>query len=154
MRTEPRERLRALADLLREGGLSPGMRIGLAGWKGFETDDGVFDPHWFETPHYLVETLRQFGEVENAGLLFMNPQDGLRAVNEADQIACFEYAATKCSAAIRRLILAARPGMTEFDACRAMGLDGSMLSVHINMSSGPRARYGLCSPSSRVIAAS
>ena len=148
---QPRERLRALADILREGGLSPGMRIGLAGWKGFETDDGVFDPHWFETPHYLVETLRQFGEVENAALLFMNPQDGLRAVNEADQIACFEYAATKCSAAIRRIILSARPGMTEFDACRAMGLDGSMLSVHINMSAGPRARFGLCSPSSRVM---
>jgi len=149
---QPREKLRPLADLLREAGLSPGMRIGLAGWKGFETEDGIFDPDWFETPHYLVETLRQFGEVSNAALLFMSPQDGLRVINEADQIACFEYAATKSSSALRRLILGVKPGMTEFEACRAMGLDGSMLSVHINMSSGPRARYGLCSPSSRVIA--
>jgi hypothetical protein len=30
------------------------MRIGLAGWKGFETEDGVFDPSWIEAPHYLV----------------------------------------------------------------------------------------------------
>jgi hypothetical protein len=149
---QPREKLRPLADILREAGLSPGMRIGLAGWKGFETEDGAFDPLWFETPHYLVETLRQFGEVSNAALLFMNPQDGLRVINEADQLACFEYASTKSSSAIRRLILNVRPGMTEFEACRAMALDGSMLSVHINMSSGPRARYGLCSPSSRVIA--
>jgi hypothetical protein len=148
---QPREKLRPLADLLREAGLSPGMRIGLAGWKGFETEEGAFDPHWFETPHYLVETLRQFGEVSNAALLFMNPQDGLRVINEADQIACFEYASTKSSSALRRLILGVRPGMTEFEACRALRLDGSMLSVHINMSSGPRARYGLCSPSSRVI---
>jgi Xaa-Pro aminopeptidase len=149
---QPREKLRPLADILREAGLSPGMRIGLAGWKGFETEDGAFDPLWFETPHYLVETLRQFGEVSNAALLFMNPQDGLRVINEADQLACFEYASTKSSSALRRLILNVRPGMTEFEACRAMALDGSMLSVHINMSSGPRARYGLCSPSSRVIA--
>jgi hypothetical protein len=149
---QPREKLRPLADILREAGLSPGMRIGRAGWKGFETEDGAFDPLWFETPHYLVETLRQFGEVSNAALLFMNPQDGLRVINEADQLACFEYASTKSSSAIRRLILNVRPGMTEFEACRAMALDGSMLSVHINMSSGPRARYGLCSPSSRVIA--
>lgn len=148
---QPRDRLRPLAELLREAGLSPGMRIGLAGWKGFETEDGVFDPDWFETPHYLIETLRQFGAVSNAALLFMNPQDGLRVINEADQIACFEYASTKSSTALRRLILSVRPGMTEFAACRTMGLDGTMLSVHINMSSGPRARYGLCSPSSRVI---
>ena len=104
-------------------------------------------------PHYLVETLRQFGEVSNAALLFMNPQDGLRVINEADQIACFEYASTKTSSALRRLILGVKPGMTEFDACRTMGLDGSMQSVHINMSSGPRARYRPVQPvSSRIIA--
>jgi hypothetical protein len=149
---QPRDRLRPLAALLGEAGLRPGMRIGLAGWKGYETEDGVFDPSWFETPHHLVETLRQFGEVSNAALLFMHPEDGLRVLNEADQIACLEHAATKCSAALRRFILGVRPGMTEQAACRNMALDGSMQSVHINMSAGPRARFGLLSPSSRIIA--
>ena len=149
---QPRDRLSPLAELLREAGLRPGMRIGLAGWKGYETEDGVFDPTWFETPHHLVETLRRFGEVSNAALLFMHPENGLRAINEADQIACFEYAATKSSSAVRRFILGVRPGMTEFEACRNMALDGTMQSVHINMSAGPRARLGLCSPSNRVIA--
>lgn len=148
---QPRDKLRPLATLLREAGLAPGMHIGLAGWKGFETDDGVFDPSWFETPHYLVETLRGFGEVSNAALLFMHPQDGLRSVNEADQIACFEYAASKTSNALRRFIRGVRPGMSEFEACRNMALDGSMQSVHVNMSSGSRAPLGLCSPSSRII---
>lgn len=148
---QPRDGNRPLADLLREKGLAPGMRIGLAGWKGFETEDGVFDPGWFETPHYLVETLKGFGPVVNAALLFMHPQDGLRCINEADQLACFEYAATKTSSAIRNAIRAMRPGLSEHEACRNMGLDGSMQSVHINMSAGPRARYGLCSPGNRVI---
>ncbi len=148
---QPRDRMKPLQRLLRDAGLEAGMHIGLAGWKGFETEDGVFDPHWFETPHYLVEALRNFGEVRNAASLFMNPQDGLRVINEADQIACFEYAATKTSAALRRFILNARPGMSEFEACRAMALDGSMQSIHINMCSGPRAKYGLPSPSSRRI---
>ncbi len=149
---QPRGQFRPLSTILREAGLAPGMRIGLAGWKGFETDNGTFDPSWFETPHYLVETLRQFGEVSNAALLFMHPQDGLRVINEADQIACFEYAASKTSNALRRFITGVKPGMTEFEACRNMALDGSMHAVHINMSSGPRARLGLCSPSSRIIA--
>ena len=148
---QPRDQYRPLPDLLRESGLAPGMRIGLAGWKGFETAEGVFDPDWFETPHYLVEALRGFGTVTNAALLFMHPAEGLRTINEADQIACFEYAATKTSAALRRFILGVRPGMTEFEACRNMRLDGTMQSVHINMCSGPRARYGLPSPTSRMI---
>lgn len=148
---QPRGSYRPLDDLLREAGLRTGLRIGLAGWKGFETEDGVFDPDWFETPNYLVETLRRFGHVSNAALLFMHPADGLRAINEADQIACFEYAGTKSSSAVRRFIYGVRPGMTELEACRNMRLDGAMQSVHINMSAGPRARYGLCSPGMRVI---
>lgn len=148
---QPRERLSGLKGLLAEAGLRAGSRIGLAGWKGYETEEGIFDPHWFETPHYLVETLRHFGEVSNAALLFMHPKDGLRVINEAEQIACFEYASTKTSTALRRLILNVKPGISEFEACRAMALDGSMLSVHINMSAGPRAKYGLCSPSARII---
>lgn len=149
---QPRDKNRALSELLREAGLAPGMRIGLAGWKGFETEDGAFDPQWFETPHYLVECLRGFGPVENAALLFMHPEHGLRAINEAAQLAAFECAATRTSNAVRDFIRGAKPGMTEHQAVRNMGLDGFMQSVHINMCAGPRAKYGLPSPSQRLIA--
>ena len=149
---QPRDRTRDFHTLLSEAGLQQDMRIGLAGWKGFETEDGVFDPDWFETPHYIVAALKRFGTLSNAALLFMHPENGLRAINEADQLACFEYSATKTSNAIRRFILNVKPGMTEFEACRAMLLDGSMQSIHINMCSGTRAKYGLPSPSAKVIA--
>ncbi len=150
---QPRQHYRALADILRDAGVKRGMRIGLAGWKGFETEDGVFDPQWFETPHYLVETLKAFGPVSNAALLFMNPSDGLRAVNEVDQLACFEYAATLTSNALRRVILGTKPGMSEYDSVSLMRLNGFPQSVHVNMCAGPKAKYGLPSPSSRVIEA-
>ncbi len=148
---QPRDKSQTLQRLLQDAGFDSGLRIGLAGWKGYETEDGAFDSHWFETPHYLVEALRRFGEVTNAAQLFMNPVNGLRVINEAEQIACFEYASTKSSNAIRRFILNVKPGMSEYEACRNMGLDGSMQSIHINMCSGPRAKYGLPSPSARVI---
>lgn len=148
---QPRDKYRALAELLRDAGLKPGMRTGLAGWKGFESEDGAFDPDWFETPHYLVEALKIFGPVENVARIFMNPADGLRVINEVEQLACFEYAATRTSSAIRRFILGAKPGMSEFAAVQNMKLDGYPQSVHINMSAGPRAKYGLPSPSSRRI---
>ncbi|MFT3671143.1 aminopeptidase P family N-terminal domain-containing protein [Aestuariivirga sp.] len=148
---QPRDKMRPLADELRAAGLRKGMTIGLAGWKGFETEDGVFDPDWIEAPHYLVRALQEFGEVSNAALLFMHPEHGLRAINEVEQLACFEAAATRTSNGIRRFILAARPGMSEYQAIQNMALDGFPQSVHINMCAGPRAKYGLPSPSSRKI---
>ncbi|MFO1034931.1 MAG: aminopeptidase P family N-terminal domain-containing protein [Hyphomicrobiales bacterium] len=146
---QPRDRYKPLRRLLKAAGLKRGMRIGLAGWKGFETEDGEFDPGWFETPHYLVKALRDFGDVENAALLFMHPERGLRSINEAAQLARFEYAATLASDAIRRFVLNAKPGLTEYEACLNLQLNGFPLSTHINMCAGPRAKYGLPSPSSR-----
>ena len=148
---QPRDKYRPLTDILREAGLRNGMRIGLAGWKGFETDDGVFDPDWLEAPHYLVETLKRFGAVQNAALLFMSPADGLRASNEVEQLARFEYAATLSSNALCRVILGTRPGMSEYESVGLMALNGFPQSVHINMCAGPRAKYGLPSPSPRII---
>ncbi|MGL4488602.1 MAG: M24 family metallopeptidase, partial [Rhizobiaceae bacterium] len=110
-----------------------------------------FDPDWFETPHFLVETLRSFGTVKNAAMLFMNPQDGLRVINEVDQLASFEVAATRSSNAVRRVIQSVKPGVSEYQSLTEMRLDGFPQSIHINFCSGPRAKYGLPSPSSRVI---
>lgn len=148
---QPRDKYRSLDQLFRDAGLRPDMRIGLAGWKGFETDAGDFDANWFETPAYLLEALRKFGHVENAAPMFMNPVDGLRAINEVDQLGAFEFAATLASSALARVVRGAKPGMTEYQAVRLMTPNGFPQSVHINMCAGPRARYGLPSPSMRVI---
>jgi Creatinase/Prolidase N-terminal domain len=148
---QPRGQDVPLDRLLTDAGLTPGMRLGLAGWKGFETEAGDFDAEWLETPHYLVEALKRFGKLSNAALLFMHPETGLRAINELEQLARFEFAATLSSAAVKRCVLGAKPGMTEYDACRNLGLNGFPQSIHINMCAGPRAKYGLPSPSMRVI---
>ena len=134
-----------------QAGLRPGMTIGLAGWKGFEDESGRYDPDWFETPHYLVSTLKGFGPLRNIADVLMNPVDGLRVINEVDQLARFEYAATLSSQGIRNFVLGVMPGMSEYDACRNFGLNGFPLAVHVNMCSGPRAKYGLPSPSHRVM---
>ena len=148
---QPRDRYRPLKELMAEAGIAGGMRVGIAGWKGFESEDGQFDPDWFETPAYLAEAARSFGDAENAALIFMNPADWLRAINEIDLLACFECMATRTSAAIRGLIHGLRPGMSEYDAARLLQLDGSPHSVHPMLAAGPRARVGLASPSTRPI---
>jgi len=148
---QPRDKEKPLRKLLKSAGLKKGMRIGIAGWKGYETDDGEVDDQWFETPHYLVTALKQFGRIANAAQMFMNPAGGLRVINEAEQLARFEYAATRTSNAIKRFVLGAKPGMSEYEACRTMQLDGFPLATHINMCAGPLAKYGLPSPSMRKL---
>lgn len=148
---QPRDRLRPFADLLRDAGLRPGMNIGIAGWKYLEREDGTADPGWFEVPHYAIEALRGFGSVANAGHLLMNPRDGLRAINEVEQLACFEAAAVKTSNAVRAVVEGVRPGMSERDAVRLMRLDGTPHSVHLMLSSGPRTKDALLSPSDRKL---
>ncbi|HEY8383674.1 MAG TPA: aminopeptidase P family N-terminal domain-containing protein [Microvirga sp.] len=150
---QPRDEVRALSDLLTDAGLGAGMRIGSAGWKSFSAEDVGSTPEWLEIPSFIADALRAVagpgGNVVNANDLFMNPRDGLRAINDVDQLAAFEFAATFSSQALRNVIFGVRPGMTEYDAVRLMQLNGFPWAAHLMLSGGPRARYGLPSPSMR-----
>ena len=146
---QPRDRSRALANILASEGIGPGARVGVAGWKPFA------DRSWLEVPSYLADALRAAvgagGLVENANDLFVDASSGLRAVNEVEQLAAFEYAACQTSEGVKRLLRGLRPGMTEHEAARLFGWSGDPLSCHFMLSSGPRASLGMLSPSDRVI---
>ncbi len=152
---QPRDRLRPLAEILREAGVRPGLRVGLVGWKYFDERETAAPHMWSEVPSFIVDELRAIvgasGAVVNATDLFMNPADGLRAINSADQLAVFEFAACHSSQGLRNVLFSVRPGMTEFDAVRLMGYPGIPLSCHLMMTGGPMARLGLPSPSGRQL---
>jgi hypothetical protein len=146
---QPRDRSAPLRDVLAEEGVRAGARIGMAGWKTYA------DRRWLETPAYLADALRELvgadGLVENANDLLIDAGHGLRATNEVDQLAAFEYAACQTSNGIRQLLAGLRPGMTEQEAVRLLGWNGMPLSCHLMLTAGPRATYGLLSPSDRPI---
>ncbi|MBA2721113.1 MAG: hypothetical protein H0U52_18015 [Chloroflexi bacterium] len=147
--SQPRDRSRPLAEILLEEGVRPGARVGVVGWKTY-ADRGIL-----EAPSFLVDALRTLvgpsGVVENAADLLIDPADGLRVINDADQLALFEWAATQTSGGIRRLLDGLRPGMTEREAVRLLDWNGTPLSCHLMLSAGPRARLGLLSPGDRPI---
>ncbi len=76
-----------------------------------------------EVPSFLVDELRRTvgatGVVENATDILIASVDGLK-VNEAEQIAAFEWAACQTSDGVRRVITGLRPGMTERDCARLL----------------------------------
>jgi Xaa-Pro aminopeptidase len=145
-----------LADVLRGSGIGGdgATRIGIAGWKFFGPADTPAPAEWIDAPSFLVDELRALGcSPVNATGIFTEPGRGLRLVNETDQLACFEFAATHGSESMRRMLHQVRPGMTELEAFSLYRPIGLPYSYHPVMLSGERAALGLASASGRVIKA-
>ncbi|AZO68689.1 MAG: hypothetical protein E5Y88_21680 [Mesorhizobium sp.] len=152
---QPRDRSPALLDIFADCGLKAGQRIGAIGWKPFGPGDAGFGETTLDLPSFIADTLRTLAgdkhTVVNAANLLMNPADGLRAINEADQLASFEFAATYSSQGLRNVLQGIEPGMTELQAARLMGINGLPQCCHLMLSAGKRAPYGLPSPRLDVI---
>ena len=151
--SQPRSSSAPLTSILRDAGIgsTEGKRIGIAGWKYFTPIETAMPDAWLEVPAYLVDTLRAMGcEVHNAGQIFMEPEHGLRVVNDVDQLASFEFAATYGSQGLRDLLFNIRPGMSEFEAFQLMSPIGLPLCYHPVVFSGERTALGLASPSSSL----
>jgi Xaa-Pro aminopeptidase len=142
-----------LPVVLRAAGVSEGVRrVGIAGWKWFSPAEAYQPSTWVDAPAFIVDSLRELGcEVVNATGLFTAPGSGLRLVSDADQLACFEFAATHGSESMRRLLFGVRPGLTELAAFTLYQPIGLPLSYHPVLLSGERAALGLASASGRVL---
>ncbi len=131
--SQPRSSSAPLTTILRDAGVgtAEGKRVGIAGWKYFIPIETSTPDSWLEVPAYLVDTLRAMGcEVHNAGQIFMEPEHGLRVVNDVDQLASFEFAATYGSQGLRDMLFNIQPGMSEFEAFKLLAPIGLPLCYH------------------------
>jgi hypothetical protein len=146
---QPRDASLPLSEILGDEGITIGARVGVVGWKTYASRAMI------EAPAFLVDELRQAtdasGLVENATDLFIDATDGLRVVNEVEQLAAFEWAACQTSRGVRNVLSGLHPGMTEREAARLLAWDGTPLSCHLMLTAGPRAMLGLLSPGDRPI---
>ncbi|HKG27850.1 MAG TPA: hypothetical protein VKB01_01860, partial [Thermomicrobiales bacterium] len=153
---QPRESTPKLDRVLEGLGLVSAGQIGIVGWKyltAAESDDPG-RPAW--APAVLVDSLRRVTGAEpiDVTAVLMDPGEGLRARNSADQIAAFAWAALRVSQAVFRVVRGTRPGMTERDVAALMGYAGEPLSTHPIVASGAPGQpiNGLRSPGGRQVA--
>jgi hypothetical protein len=148
--SQPRDRSRMLGEILADEGIKSGSRVGVVGWKTYG------DPARSDVPSYLVDELRRLvagdGAVENTTDILIGAADGLRVINDIEQLAVLEHAASRTSSGILNLLENLRLGMTEREAVALLGWDGTPLSCHLMLTAGERARLGLLSPGDRPIA--
>lgn len=146
-----------LADVLRDAGLSAGDTIGLVGWKYLEPQEDDDAARAFYVPAAHVRMLERIagpgGTLRDATPVLMHPETGLRAAVDVDQIAAWEWAATQCTAAVRRVLAGTRPGDTERACLARMGDPGGPVNVHAMFSCASRGEplHGLRSPTGRRV---
>jgi len=153
---QSRQESKMLKDIFIEEGIGKGSKVGIAGWKYYTSQETPSPEYWIEAPSFIVDTLREIivakNNVVNVTDLFMNPIDGLRIINEVDQLAAFEFASCHTSQGLRNVMFKISPAMTEYEAAGLMKTCGIPFSCHQMLSTGKRANYGLPSPSMKRIA--
>jgi Xaa-Pro aminopeptidase len=152
--SQPRSESPTLETVLRDAGLDGKKThcVGVAGWKYFTTREFDQPERRLDAPAFIVDELRGMGcTPTNVTQLFSEPGRGIRLVNDADQLAYFEFAASHGSEAMRRLIFGIAPGMTEFEAFSLYQPIGLPFSYHPLLLSGERTVLGLASSSSREL---
>ena len=85
-----------------------GARVGVVGWKTHA------DPTRMDAPSYLVDELRGWSAVaarsRTPRTCSSMPADGLRVINEVEQLAAMEAASCVTSGGVRRLLTGLTPG--------------------------------------------
>jgi hypothetical protein len=152
---QPRESTPRLDRVLVDLGLTSGQ-VGVVGWK-YSTaaeSDNPSRPAW--APAVIVDNLRRVTGTDpiDVTAVLMDPGEGLRGRNSADQIAAFAWTALRVSQAVFRVVRGMRPGMSERDVAALMGYAGEPLSMHPIVASGAPGQpiNGLRSPGGRQIA--
>jgi hypothetical protein len=138
---------------LREAGVRSGDRIGVVGWKTLLPEEwsGTLPPIF--APAFVVDTLREIAGAPELVIdvtpTLTSPRFGLRSFCSVDQIAVFEWGASRCSAYVMEILRAARPGVSERETFHGVPWGGEPLSFHPVLASGTDVAVGLRSPSSR-----
>ena len=147
--SQPRDRSRPLAEILREEGVDAGARIGLVGWKTYAR------PSMSDVPAYLVDEVRllvgEAARLRTPTDILNDAADGLRVINEVEQLAYLEWASCHTSEGVKRLLSGLPVGSTEQEAVALLGWNGTPLSCHLMLTAGERATFGLLSPGDRRI---
>jgi hypothetical protein len=150
---QPRGDSRSLRAIFADFGIAQGASVGCAGWKYFEGPLVDNPGSAIEIPAYIVDLLRNLvgdpEKIRNAGGLFMNPQDGLRVINSANQIAQFEFASIRTSESVLSVVRSVREGVAEYELEKHLNGSGLPLSCHPIISFGEKVKRGLSSPSAK-----
>lgn len=113
---QPMKNNMPFVEILRQTEIAGG-KVGVAGWKLFRSryED---NSKLFDLPYYMLEAIFEIcgrENVVNATEIFFG-RDGVRNINNANEIAHYEFGAALASDAMLNALDALKPGLSEFEA--------------------------------------
>lgn len=127
---QPMDNEKPLAQLFSETGLSAMSKVGLVGWKMF-TAAGSDNTKLFDLPWFIVDAIKQstHAELINAAHLFIGGDKGVRVVNNANEIAHYEYGTNLASRCMLAALDAVEVGIREVELGALLAAEGQAPSV-------------------------
>lgn len=149
---QPMDNEKQLTDVLAAAKIEAGKKVGLVGWKMFTTSED--DRTLYDLPAFIVsavETLVGPEAVSNRTDLFIHSDYGVRAQNNANEIAHYAFGSSLASDCVLRAIDEVAVGKTEMDIGSHLVQYGQRTNVFPIAATGDRFENAVISPTNKEI---
>ncbi|MCB5239577.1 M24 family metallopeptidase [Niallia circulans] len=151
---QPMENEKSLDSILSDIDFSNDKKIGLIGWKMF-TSTQYDNSAIFDIPHFIVEAVRNIctieAEIVNAAYLFIGGGKGARTINNANEIAHYEYGANLSSTSMLKAMNAVEIGVKESYLGNLLNAEGQTNNVVTIAATGVRFEKANLYPTSKQL---
>ncbi|QHS23430.1 Xaa-Pro aminopeptidase [Virgibacillus sp. MSP4-1] len=151
---QPMEPAKTFSSILMETGIQKGMDVGLAGWKHF-TSKVENNRDFFDIPSFIVDEVKEMigngGSLTNRTDLFIAGNHGARRVNNANEIAHYEFGASLASDCVLRAANKLDVGVSELELGSELNAYGQKNTVVTIASTGKRFEKGNLYPSAKKV---
>lgn len=140
-----------LEDYFQAADISTGKKVGVIGWKLF-TSTSYQNQYLFDLPYYLIDTLKHLEiELFNFSEVLISPEKGIRTVNNANEIAHFEYGAALAGRSLLDALDHIDLGKTEIEIADLLASSGQPQTVTTICATGDRFTDAVVYPRSKAI---
>lgn len=140
-----------LEDYFQAADISTGKKVGVIGWKLF-TSTSYQNQYLFDLPYYLINTLKHLEiELFNFSEVLISPEKGIRTVNNANEIAHFEYGAALAGRSLLDALDHIDLGKTEIEIAGLLASGGQPQTVTTICATGDRFTDAVVYPRNKAI---
>lgn len=140
-----------LEDYFQAADISTGKKVGVIGWKLF-TSTSYQNQYLFDLPYYLIDTLKHLEiELFNFSAVLISPEKGIRTVNNANEIAHFEYGAALAGRSLLDALDHIDLGKTEIEIAGLLASGGQPQTVTTICVTGDRFTDAVVYPRNKAI---
>ncbi|WP_271492410.1 M24 family metallopeptidase [Enterococcus sp. 5H] len=151
---QPMDNEARLETIFESIGLAEKNKIGVVGWKMFTTNESD-NSEYFDLPYFIIQALltskNPQAVLENAAHLFIRGDKGARTVNNANEIAHYEYGANLSSNCILKAMDAVGLEVTEAMLGNILTADGQTNTVVTIAATGQRFEYANVYPTHKTV---